>query len=353
VSLQLAGIAKSFGEVRAVHDIDLDVRPGEFFTLLGPSGCGKTTLLRVIAGIYAADRGRIVLNGRDITDAPLHRRNMALVFQNYALFPHLTAFDNVAFGLKMRRVNRSEIKERVEEALALVKLAGFGGRYPAQLSGGQQQRVALARALVIRPELLLLDEPLSNLDARLREEMRGEIRDMQRRLGIATVLVTHDIQEAFALSDRVAVLRAGRVEQLGDAAGIYQRPASRFVANFVGQTNELPLAQITEVDGRMQGRTADGLAIWLPSEPAASQSPCLILRPEMLRLASAPDGLENWFEAEIDDIVYLGGQTQCNVRLGAHRLIAMAPSAAVAGLRVGGRIGLGWAAEDGVVLDGR
>lgn len=353
MSLQLAGVAKSFGDVRAVHDIDLDVRPGEFFTLLGPSGCGKTTLLRVIAGIYAADRGRIFLNGRDITTAPLHRRNMALVFQNYALFPHLTAFDNVAFGLKMRRVARAEITARVEEALELVKLTGFGGRYPAQLSGGQQQRVALARALVIRPELLLLDEPLSNLDARLREEMRGEIRDMQRRLGIATLLVTHDIQEAFALSDRIAVLHGGRIEQLGDAASIYQRPANRFVANFVGQTNELPLAELTEVGGRLQGRTADGLAIWLPPQPRAGNAPCLVLRPEALRLGCQPDGLENWFEAEIADVIYLGGQTQCTLRLGAHRLVALAPSAAAAELRAGDRIGLGWATRDGVMLDGR
>src|SRR3954454_1808575 len=197
MALRLKRITKRFGQVTAVEALDLEVETGELFTLLGPSGCGKTTALRVIAGIYAADGGRVVLDGADITRTKMHRRGMAMVFQNYALFPHLSAFDNVAFGLRSRRVGGRELRDRVQEALALVRLEALAARFPSELSGGQQQRVSLARALVVRPRLLLLDEPLSNLDARLRDEMRLEIRELQRRLGITTVLVTHDIQEAF------------------------------------------------------------------------------------------------------------------------------------------------------------
>src|SRR5208282_1590511 len=195
MSLELVGVKKSFDGVRAVDGVDLSVVKGELFVLLGPSGCGKTTLLRAIAGIYGIDSGSVVLNGRDLTRTPMHRRNMAMVFQSFALFPHLSAFDNVAFGLKSRRVGGDEIDKRVNEALALVRLEMLAARYPNQLSGGQQQRVALARALAVHPDLLLLDEPLSNLDARLRDEMRVEIRELQRRLGITTLLVTHDIGE--------------------------------------------------------------------------------------------------------------------------------------------------------------
>ncbi|HYC13182.1 MAG TPA: ABC transporter ATP-binding protein, partial [Stellaceae bacterium] len=264
MSLEIVDLVKVFGAVRAVDGVSLSVASGEFFTLLGPSGCGKTTLLRLIAGIYPASNGSVRLNGRDITAAPMHKRNLAMVFQSFALFPHLSVFDNVAFGLRSRHVPREEIRQRVKEALTLVKLDALAERFPAQLSGGQQQRVALARALVVRPDLLLFDEPLSNLDARLRDEMRFEIRDLQRRIGITTVLVTHDIEEAFVMSDRMAVMQSGRIMQIGRADEIYRSPASRFVANFVGPINELALSRVETVDGRRRGLAAGELAVWLP-----------------------------------------------------------------------------------------
>jgi putative spermidine/putrescine transport system ATP-binding protein len=353
MTVEIEGLTKTFASVRAIDGIDLSVEWGEFFTLLGPSGCGKTTMLRVIAGIYPAQAGRVRLDGKDITRVPMHKRNLGMVFQNYALFPHLSAFDNVAFGLRSRAVTREEIRARVKEALALVRLGDLGDRYPAQLSGGQQQRVALARALVVRPALLLLDEPLSNLDARLRDEMRIEIRELQRRLRITTLLVTHDIAEAFSLSDRMAVMRAGRIEQIGKATEIYQRPANRFVANFVGPTAELPLTSIEAADGRARAMLEGGLKVILPARAGGANAgtPRLLLRPENLRIGLAADKTENRFDAKIDDVVYLGAETQCWVRIGALRLAATLPSAAATTLRPGDRVRVGWNADDGVVAD--
>ena len=217
--IAIEGVSRSFGSVAAVRDISLPIEDGEFFTLLGPSGCGKTTLLRMIAGFTELDAGEIRIGDKRIDTLPPHRRNIGMVFQNYAIFPNLTVAGNVAYGLKARKVAGAEIAERVADALALVRLQGYGERWPHQLSGGQLQRVAIARALVIRPEVLLLDEPLSNLDARLRVDMRGEIRDLQQRLKITTVYVTHDQEEALAVSDRIAVMQAGRIEQLGGPGG--------------------------------------------------------------------------------------------------------------------------------------
>ena len=355
MSLEIEGLAKRFDTVRAVDGIDLSVASGEFFTLLGPSGCGKTTILRVVAGIYPADAGRVRLDGVDLTAAPIHARNMALVFQNYALFPHLSVFENVAFGLRMRRFGRSEIAARVADALELVRLGDYALRYPDQLSGGQQQRVSLARALVVRPALLLLDEPLSNLDARLREEMRGEIRELQRRLRVTTLLVTHDIDEAFAMSDRVAVLRAGRIEQSGVPAELYRRPANRFVASFVGAMNELALATLAAAGDGALATTADGLAIRVPHAALADSGArplWLMIRPEALRLFAAEGETDNRYEALVEDIVYLGGQTSCRLALGAQHLTAMVPSVAAASVAPGARIGIGWNAEDCVVGHG-
>ena len=236
-ALRLAGIAKRYGATVAVAALDLEVREGEFLTLLGPSGCGKTTTLGLIAGFFPPSAGEIFLKGRPVAGLPPFRRDIGVVFQDYALFPHMTAGENVAFGLRMRGLPKEEIQTRVNEALDLVQLRGLAHRRPLELSGGQRQRVALARALVIRPTVLLLDEPLSNLDLKLREEMRVEIAGLQRRLGITTVFVTHDQGEALVMSDRIAVMNAGRIEQLGTPSDVYERPATRFVAQFIGRMN--------------------------------------------------------------------------------------------------------------------
>src|SRR3954468_647380 len=238
--LRLGGLEKRYGSTVAVVGVDLEVREGEFMTLLGPSGCGKTTTLGLIAGFFAPTHGEIYVDGRAVAGLPPFRRDIGVVFQDYALFPHLTAAQNVAFGLRMRNLPAPDIAARVREALELVQLSGLGERRPLELSGGQRQRVALARALVIRPAILLLDEPLSNLDLKLREEMRVEIAELQRRLKITTVFVTHDQGEALVMSDRVAVMNAGVIEQIGAPADIYERPASRFVAEFIGRMNFFP-----------------------------------------------------------------------------------------------------------------
>ena len=237
--LKLENLSKRYGDFTAVENLDLTVEKGEFVSLLGPSGCGKTTTLQMIAGFVEASAGRILLNGRDITNEKPNRRGLGIVFQSYALFPHMTVAENVSFGLEMQGVAAAERTKRVGETLDLVGLGQFAGRFPRQLSGGQQQRVALARALVIRPQILLLDEPLSNLDAKLREEMQIELRQIQRTVGTTTILVTHDQAEAMALSDRVVVMNAGRVEQVARPHDAYERPATPFVAAFLGKTNRM------------------------------------------------------------------------------------------------------------------
>ncbi len=236
--LELAGVKKRFGDHYAVEDFSLSVEKGEFISLLGPSGCGKTTTLQMIAGFLEPSGGTIRLNGRDLTQVKPAKRGLGIVFQSYALFPHMTAAENVAFGLEMRGIAKSERAARVAEALNMVGLAGYEDRYPRRMSGGQQQRVALARALVFKPEVLLLDEPLSNLDAKMREEMQIELRRIQRTLGTTTILVTHDQQEALALSDRIVVMSKGRIEQIGSPVDTYESPASSFVAGFLGKTND-------------------------------------------------------------------------------------------------------------------
>jgi ABC-type Fe3+/spermidine/putrescine transport system ATPase subunit len=349
MSLRIEGLEKRFGAVTAVHGVDLDVPSGSFFTLLGPSGCGKTTILRSIAGIYAPDRGRVVLDGVDVTARPIYARNMALVFQNHALFPHMTAFDNVAFGLRMRRVPRAELRSRVDEALALVRLNGLGARLPAQLSGGQQQRVALARALVVRPSLLLLDEPLSNLDAKLRDELRVELRALQHRLGVTTILVTHDIEEAFVLSDRVAVLQSGRIEQVGTPRELYRMPATRFVAGFVGPANEIALNAIERDGGGVWGITEAGMRLRLPADAAkfAGGAAWLVVRPEHLTIAG--DAHPNQFDAVVEDLVYAGASTLCRLRAGALSL-SMQMQGDATDLTLGAHIRVGWRETDSVVL---
>lgn len=238
--LKIQGLAKSYKDVRVLESIDLDIASGEFFTLLGPSGCGKTTLLRTIAGFQSQDKGEIIVKGERIDTKPAHKRDIGMVFQDYAIFPHLTVAENVAFGLKARSLPKAEIEARVIESLKMVRLDGYQNRLPAEMSGGQQQRVGLARAMAIRPTLLLMDEPLSNLDAKLRIELREDIRDIQRRLGITTIYVTHDQEEALAVSDRICVMNKGNVEQIGTPFEIYRKPVRRFAAAFVGTMNFLP-----------------------------------------------------------------------------------------------------------------
>ncbi|HUX40105.1 MAG TPA: ABC transporter ATP-binding protein [Rectinemataceae bacterium] len=239
-SIRIADLEKRFGEVKALSDVNLDIGKGEFFTLLGPSGCGKTTLLRTIAGFYRQDKGEVWLGDERVDDLPAHRRDTGMVFQNYAVFPHMTVFENVAYGLRVRRLSRAEIERRVAAALKTVHLEGYEKRTPDQLSGGQQQRVGLARAMAVEPRVLLFDEPLSNLDAKLRVEMRDEIRAVQKQLGITAIYVTHDQEEALVISDRIAVVSGGRIQQVGPPWEIYKDPATLFVASFVGKVNLLP-----------------------------------------------------------------------------------------------------------------
>jgi spermidine/putrescine ABC transporter ATP-binding subunit len=304
----LRGVTKMFGPVPAVSDLSLEIPRGIFVSLLGPSGCGKTTTLRLIAGFEQPSQGDIFIRGERVNLVPAYRRDFSMVFQNFALFPHMTVADNVAFGLRMRGLPRRERQARVREALALVHLAGFGDRYPKQLSGGQQQRVALARAIVVRPAVLLLDEPLGSLDKKLREQMQVELRQLQQAIGITTVFVTHDQEEALTLSDRVAVMNGGKVEQMDTPRELYERPATDFVANFLGVSNIF--------DGRVTGRDGaealvaigpiqvralweDGLEIGAPIRVA--------VRPEKIRLrpSAARDGLP----ARVRHAVYLGATT--------------------------------------------
>jgi iron(III) transport system ATP-binding protein len=309
------------GEIVAVRNVDLDVRPGELLTLLGPSGCGKTTTLRMIAGFQEPSGGRILIADRDVTDMPANRRDIGFVFQNYALFPHLTIFGNVAYGLQVRQWPAAEIQLGVDEVLELVGLAGFGERLPNELSGGQQQRVALARAIVIRPRVLLFDEPLSNLDAKLRVSMRGEIRHLQQTLKITTVYVTHDQEEAMAISDRIAVMEGGKIAQLDTAETLYRRPTSAFVAGFIGRANLLRATvrsvadnvATLDVGGEMLTMLADGV-------PAAGSAVSVVIRPESIAIAGSGTGLtavvqsRTWLGDKIEYGVAFGGQTLSIVR---------------------------------------
>ena len=287
----LTGITKRFGPVKAVDDVSLTIGEGEFFTLLGPSGCGKTTLLRTIAGFHAPDAGEIRFGERVVNDIPPHRRETGMVFQNYALFPHLTVFDNIAYGLKARKVPQKEIAARIGAIIKSVQLDGLEERSPSKLSGGQQQRVALARALVISPQILLMDEPLSNLDAKLRVSMREEIRRIQQEMGITTIYVTHDQEEAMAVSDRIAILNGGRLEQVGTPAEIYFRPASRFAAEFMGSSNiiELDVAGYDDDSSTIATTTADGRRVSVRGNRPSGGRVAVSVRPEWIRVVGGAE----------------------------------------------------------------
>ncbi len=301
--LEVRGLSKRFGPFTALQDVDLDVYPGEFVSFLGPSGCGKTTLLRAISGLDVQTTGSIRQGGRDISDLPVSRRDFGIVFQSYALFPNLTINDNVGYGLVSTGRPRAEIAKRVEELLTLVGLAEQAKKYPAQLSGGQQQRVALARALALSPGLLLLDEPLSALDARVRARLRGEVRDLQRRLGITTIMVTHDQEEALTMSDRIVVMSRGRIEQVGTPDEIYARPATAFVADFVGKMNFLKGRLVAADHVEVAGATltlAEGIGV------GAGAAVTVCLRPEDIVVRAVEDGRPNRLAMQVGVMEFIG-----------------------------------------------
>ena len=341
--LSLHGIVKRFGAVTALAGVDLTVEEGEFLTILGPSGSGKTTLLKAVAGFEVPDEGSVLLDDQDITVTPARGRNVGMVFQNYALFPHMTVAENVAFPLEMRGIRRAEAARRVAEALALVELEGYGARLPRQLSGGQQQRVALARAVVFDPALLLLDEPFGALDRKLREQLQLEVRRLQRRLRLTTLFITHDQEEALIMSDRIAVMDRGLVQQVGTPSEVYDRPSSRFVADFVGESNLL--------EGTAQGSvlTLPGFgAVPLPQAPPPGPALAL-LRPEALRLGEDATTLPQRTEAVVVETVFLGLSVKYRLRPDAGpELLARLPLRASAGpvAAEGERVAVGFAAED-------
>jgi putative spermidine/putrescine transport system ATP-binding protein len=346
--LSLEGLSKRYGDSYAVASLDLAVPKGELVALLGPSGCGKTTTLRMIAGLITPSAGRIIVGGSNITVMPPYQRDMGLVFQSYALFPHMTVARNVAFGLEMRKISKTDIAVRVKEALAMVRLETLAERKPRELSGGQQQRVALARALVIRPSILLLDEPLSNLDAKLRDEMRNEIRDIQQNLGITAVFVTHDQVEALSMCDKVVVMNGGKLEQIGTPVEVYEQPASPFVASFVGRTNRLD--GLAKGDGTAQ---IGMMSIKIPSRVAGPVE--IMMRPHRIRLLDASresaGDATNLVHGVIKRVTFVGDLLQFHVDVEGFEIIVEAASDHGRGIRNAGTpVTLSWRVEDTMVF---
>ena len=316
--IEIRNVTKRFGSMAAVSEVSLSIQEGELFTLLGPSGCGKTTLLRLIAGFYTPDEGEIRFDGQRVNDVPPHERGIGMVFQNFALWPHMTVFENVAYGLKLRGIARAEIAARVGAVFDKVKLSGFGDRYPGQLSGGQQQRVALARALVLNPKILLLDEPLSNLDAKIRVQVRQEIRKLQKELGITTMYVTHDQEEALTLSDRIAVFNQGKVFQVGLPKDLYERPANRFVADFIGINNLIDgvVEAVETRERRLQVKTALGVWSALFDERFKVGDRCVLcIRPENAAIDGEAAADRNLVKGRITFAAYLGNTLRYDVEL--------------------------------------
>jgi len=314
--IDIDNVTKRFGALAAISGVTLEIQEGELFTLLGPSGCGKSTLLRSIAGFYHPDEGEIRFDGQRINEVPPNERGIGRVFQNFALWPHMTAFQNISYGLRLRKIARAQITERVEKVLDTVKMAGLGGRYPGQLSGGQQQRVALARALVLSPKILLLDEPLSNLDAKVRVQVRQEIRKLQKQLGITTMYVTHDQEEALTLSDRIAVINEGKVFQVGPPKSLYQRPTNRFVADFIGINNIIDgtVTAVSNEERRLRVKTAVGELSALLDDKLQIGDHCIVcIRPEnaIVDAGKAPD--YNSLKARITFAAYLGNTLRYDV----------------------------------------
>jgi spermidine/putrescine transport system ATP-binding protein len=355
-AIGLVGVSKRFGAVGAVEDVSLEIADGEFFSLLGPSGCGKTTTLRMVAGFERPDEGRIVLQGNDVTTVPANKRPLNMVFQQYALFPHMSVYDNVAFGLKVKRVPRAEHRDRVQEMLRVVSLEGMDKRRARQLSGGQQQRVALARALVNRPAALLLDEPLGALDVKLRKQMQLELKRIQHTLGTTFVYVTHDQEEALAMSDRITVMNGGRVEQTGSPREIYEHPQTAFVADFIGSLNAFDL-RIDELVGQNAVmRLGENERVVVPVDGGHHPGETLrgAVRPERVQIEPAGSALLDGgsrLEGTVAEIVFLGMYTQFHVDTGAGRFVAhRLADEALAPLQQGSRVALSWEPEQASLL---
>jgi len=352
--LLLGGVSRYFGTVRALDDVDLAVRPGEVLTILGPSGSGKTTLLRVVAGFERPDAGSVTLRGEDITWLAPARRDIGMVFQNYALFPHMTVAGNVAFPLEMRRMKRPEIAERVTWALGVVELDGYEERYPRQLSGGQQQRVALARAIVFNPRMLLLDEPFGALDRKLREQLQLEVKRLQRRLELTALFVTHDQEEALVLSDRIAVMSAGKIAQIGEPQEIYARPATRFVADFIGESN-LYKGVVQENAGRFSVHCPDDMRVVIDDAGAApGETVSVLVRPERVRPVHDTGAMDNVYRGTVDEAIYLGESEKLRITLagGAQMLVRWHPEGGRRAAVPGDTVNVGFAPGDVHVIRG-
>ncbi len=319
--IELQDIVKRFGTLEAVSHVSLEIRDGELFTLLGPSGCGKTTILRLVGGFHRADRGRVLFGDRDMTGKPPYERHIGMVFQNYALWPHMRIFDNIAYGLKLQKFSKADVRDKVAHALNLVNMKGLEQRYPGELSGGQQQRVALARALVLNPDVLLLDEPLSNLDAKIRVQVRAEIRKLQKKLAITTIYVTHDQEEALTLSDRIAVLSHGKLQQVGSPHELYEKPVNPFVADFIGINNLIPgkVTEVREGGARLGVESAVGALIGSGDGRLAAGQACMVsVRPEAASI-SPPDGPRegvNRVAASVSFPSYIGNTVRYDVDMG-------------------------------------
>ena len=349
IHLRFDDVSKHYGNVRAVDGVSIDIHREEFLTLLGASGSGKTTMLMTIAGFTVPDRGQIILDGEDITYTPPFKRNIGVVFQNYALFPHMTVFENVAYPLRVRRTPRSAVEERVEGALELVRLGGFGQRYPHQLSGGQQQRIALARSLVFEPKLLLMDEPLGALDKKLREHMQLEIKHLQRNLKVTVIYVTHDQSEALTMSDRIAIMNDGRFEQVGSPEELYRAPANRFVADFIGETCFLKATAAPADGDRGVARVGEAFVRFPLLQPvAAGEALELMVRPEAVVLAGGSEDEQNTIAGVVEEAVYLGEFTTYHVRLSDGQILFMKRQNfhGIQDFRTGDEIEVAWNVHD-------
>jgi len=352
-AIDIADISKLFGKTKALDNVSLTIAQGEFFSLLGPSGCGKTTLLRVIAGLDSPDEGAIRIDGQDMSDIPAHRRPVNTVFQSYALFPHLNVYDNVAFGLRMKNVEREQVEQRVEQVMTMVEIRKLADRKPNQLSGGQKQRVALARAIVNKPKVLLLDEPLAALDLKLRRQLQIELLNLQKDLGITFVYVTHDQEESLVLSNRIAVMSEGRIEQIGDACELYDKPKTRFTSRFLGTCSLLDAAVKDRIEEDILAETAVGM-LRIATSNDRRRRVTLAIRPEKVQLRSGMySNGENEFRARIEQMIYKGSETQYDLIVGAQRIqaIVMNNHTAAGKFSVGQQVNVYFPPEALILLD--